>query len=271
MEGFLSMYIGLLTRWKDKYFVLHDNVLSWADTQGEKIQGSVHLGVSQIKVDPKDTLSITVLSGNSEIILRAKELSYKLQWVAKMQEAQESCYTEEQRSSTFSNMRNEYEGGFSEKGNLYKLSPEIRNLLYGKETTVANEKLSDVWLLQAKFKEKLFNLQMKFSEGSDEFNMCEELEEIGDQMKDNVTQVVKLMETEKTKHHQIVGYIEEKCDVIERNIRGSAKGGSNFSKKKTPQNYSSPARGYANNSNGGGMDTDELNKSLGKFFACLSN
>jgi hypothetical protein len=261
MEGFLSMYIGLLTRWKDKYFVLHENVLSWANFQGDKIQGSVHLGVSTIKVDPKDTLSITVLSGNSEIILRAKELKDKLQWVSKMQEAQETCYSEEQRTSTLSNMRNEYESGFTEKGNLYKLSPEIRNLLYGKETSVANEKLSDVWLLQARFKEKLFNLQMKFREGSDEYNLCEELEEIGDNMKDNVTQVVKLMESEKGKLHQIVGYIEEKCDQIERNIRGSAKGGPSFAKKKSANKYQSPTRGH-----GGGLDTDELNKSLGKNF-----
>jgi len=46
-------------------------------------------------------------------------------------------------------MKTEYQGGFSEE-NLYKLNPDIRNLLYGRESAIASEKLSEVWLLQAR-------------------------------------------------------------------------------------------------------------------------
>ena len=128
--------------------------------------------------------------------------------------------------------------------------------------TIANEKLSDIWLLQATFKENLFNLQIKVSEDSDTYRICEKLEEVGDDMKNSVTTVVRLLEEEKRKLHEIVGYIEEKCGAIERSIRDSARGVPSFNKKQAPASYNqqSPVREAPQ------IDTDELNRSLGFYF-----
>jgi len=72
-------------------------------------------------------------------------------------------------------------------------------------------------------KEQIFNLQMKLNENSDTYKIAENIDRISDDLKQNVTLVAKLMDEEKKKLHQIVGYIEEKCDAIERNIRDSAR------------------------------------------------
>lgn len=78
-------------------------------------------------------------------------------------------------------------------------------------------------------KEQLFNLQLKLQENSEAFKITEVIEGLSDDLKHNVTVVVKLMDEEKKKLHQIVGYVEEKCDAIERNIRSSQRGGVAYS------------------------------------------
>lgn len=70
-------------------------------------------------------------------------------------------------------------------------------------------------------REQIFNLQIKMNENSENYKILQNVDEISDQLKQNVTVAVKLMEEEKKKLHQIVGYIEEKGEAIERDIRGS--------------------------------------------------
>jgi hypothetical protein len=60
------------------------------------------------------------------------------------------------------------------------LEPEIRKLLHSKETTFADDKLTDVWLLQAQLKQNLFTLEMKFPEESEEYQICENMGKISD-------------------------------------------------------------------------------------------
>lgn len=149
-------------------------------------------------------------------------------------------------------MKNEYQTGFVDK-DLYKLNPDIRNLLYSKEGSIANDKLSEIWVLQAQMKEQIFNLQIKMNENSENYKILETIDGISDQLKNNVTVVVKLMEEEKKKLHQIVGYIEEKCEAIENNIRDTKRGSTvvsdrnSFGRKQDSAVISGAARNRSTN------------------------
>lgn len=233
MEGTLSIYIGIITRWKEKYFILHDNVLSYCPDQGSPIQGSIHLGVATVNVDEKELLHILINTGTSTVKLKAADMSKKAQWLNAIREAQQNLYAQELKESALSDMKNEYQSGFKDE-NLYKLNPDIRNLLYSNESSIANDKLSEIWVLQAKMKEQIFNLGIKMNENSEQYRILQQVDDISDQLKANVTVVVKLMEEEKKKLHQIVGYVEEKCEAIQTNIRESTGRGSALSFGRKP-------------------------------------
>jgi hypothetical protein len=176
MEGNLKMYLGILSRWQTKYFILHEEVLSFCDTRGSKIQGNMHLGLASVQSELDDLLVITISNGVSELKLAAENLPDKLKWVSAFTRVQQNYQQNAIRNSLFSNGE---QGQFSGK-NLFKLEPEIRKLLHSKESTFANDKLTDVWLLQAQLKHNLFNLEMRFPEESEEYQICENMGKISD-------------------------------------------------------------------------------------------
>ena len=118
------MYIGLLTRWKDKYFILHDNILSYCAHQGGPSQGRIHIDVATIKVNNDEPLRIQLNTGTSEVLLQCKDVADKTKWINAIRAMQQDLRTASMKESTQSTMKNEYEGGFSESS-LYKLNPDI--------------------------------------------------------------------------------------------------------------------------------------------------
>ena len=93
------MYIGIITRWKEKYFILHENVLSYCPDQGSPIQGSIHLGVATISLDDKELLQILINTGTNTVKLKAADMSKKAQWLNAIREAQQNSYTKELKES----------------------------------------------------------------------------------------------------------------------------------------------------------------------------
>jgi hypothetical protein len=71
MEGPLRQYINMITRWKTRYYVLHEGILIYCDKKGGPKRGSIHLQIATISTSNEDPLRIVINSGTKEIILKA--------------------------------------------------------------------------------------------------------------------------------------------------------------------------------------------------------
>lgn len=191
MEGYLSIDSGLFSGYKAKYFILHGDILSYADKKGSATEVRIHLAVSGIK-EQYDDLSIIVLNtGVSEMKLKAPSMTEKCQWEEAIRRSQRDSINQAAEYATISFMRQENQADTLAE-NARNLNPKIRELLYGRENRIADEKLSNIWILQASLKNKLFTLQSEVSEHSTAYRTCDELDGISDELKHNLTVCAKV-------------------------------------------------------------------------------
>lgn len=88
MEGYLKKWINPFLMWKDRYFVLHENCLIYADTQGGVKKGTIHLKIADIMQIPDDPLTIIINSGTKQIEVRAASVELKVKWYNALKESQ---------------------------------------------------------------------------------------------------------------------------------------------------------------------------------------
>lgn len=79
MEGTLSLSTGYLTGYKQKYVILHDDVLTICDKKGGDPEGRIHVGVSTINSNPEE-LKITISNGLEDISFKAASLQDIIDW-----------------------------------------------------------------------------------------------------------------------------------------------------------------------------------------------
>lgn len=104
MEGYLKVWLNMFFRWKQRYFILHENILIYCDEKGGEKLGSIHLKISSIILIPvfkfnhfyyiliyiyikfhigeykNDPLRIIINSGTKEMHLRAANKEDKAKW-----------------------------------------------------------------------------------------------------------------------------------------------------------------------------------------------
>lgn len=170
MEGYLSKYTNMISRWKKRYFILHEDVLFYCKEKGGSQKGSIHLKVARIEASNKgDSLNIHIHTGTNVIHLKAPTLTEKIQWVNALRASQQKYFQggeEEEKVSDIakrtswlidkSPVRN---GSFhNSPGKKDDPAEVISNLVKAKlfsEDSAISHKLAIVWSLQAQLEETL--------------------------------------------------------------------------------------------------------------------
>lgn len=97
MEGRLELWSHRLTwgKWKKRYFILIDHVLSYCKEMGGDILGRVHMKVATLDPCPDDSRTFKIFTGVKELKLRADDEPAKQRWLTSLREAQTAVLSEE--------------------------------------------------------------------------------------------------------------------------------------------------------------------------------
>ena len=81
LEGTLLKWTNNCTRWQKRHFVLRKNILFYYISKGSRYKGKIHLQVSHMYVDPKDSLRFNIDTGLNVIYLQANNEEERANWV----------------------------------------------------------------------------------------------------------------------------------------------------------------------------------------------
>ncbi|KRX06582.1 hypothetical protein PPERSA_13061 [Pseudocohnilembus persalinus] len=186
MEGYLQKWQNPITRWKEYYFILHEDVLIFCNKKGGQKLGSVHLKIASLNSAPNDPLKIVINSGIMEITLKAKNASEKNMWLQALNKA---------KNLDFSNKLT-----LKELEEITKNDPSIsnqaKNILQNSNYSKLDILLAQIWQSQAKFEEALSILSPQLDQNNSLAKLAEELEKQGQQIKTNITRCVLIVEEE---------------------------------------------------------------------------
>ncbi len=89
MEGYLKKHLNVFKGWKQRYFILHEDILVYSEEKGGKVLGQMHLKVCSIQQSKDDVLLIIINSGTKELKIKAKDILEKVKWINALQAAQD--------------------------------------------------------------------------------------------------------------------------------------------------------------------------------------
>lgn len=238
MEGDLEIYDGIITRWKWKYFILHQSTLTYCESKGTQVLGIIHLSVATLRIRSEEPLQIIINTGIHDLILRAANLQEKIKWINSLQSAQETYFKAEDSRIHIENLRNDINISKQNPRDAQYISPEIRQIIYGQNATSINNKFTDIEMQQAKLKEYIRNLSARLRNCPNEANLCAKIENVFDELKHNVKICANLMKTEKNQQEHVVAYVDEKYTKCEDSIHYSTvlSGGDNRNNNNHPFN-----------------------------------
>jgi oxysterol-binding protein 1 len=52
IEGYLKKYTNLISRWKTRYFILENGILSYYSEKGGSLRGTIHMSISEVIQSP---------------------------------------------------------------------------------------------------------------------------------------------------------------------------------------------------------------------------
>ena len=87
MEGYLKKHLNVFKGWKQRYFILHEDILVYSEEKGGKLLGQMHLKVCSIQQSKDDVLLILINSGTKELKIKAKDINEKVKWINALQQA----------------------------------------------------------------------------------------------------------------------------------------------------------------------------------------
>lgn len=174
MEGYLKKWVNFLSGWKNRYFVLHNGILSYSEEKGQLIKGTISLKIASITEDPSDQCKIIINTGIDEIQIKTENLAAKFKWLGALRTAQDNLLKEEEKRNYPDKELKEYEG---------RLTVDTQYLL--KESNLENlkDELAKLWVKQAEFDEVLSLLGPKFENDLEMTRLLEELQELGNEVK----------------------------------------------------------------------------------------
>jgi collagen type IV alpha-3-binding protein len=86
MEGTLLKWTNYISGYKERYFVLKNNVLYYYIQKGEKPKGRIHLSLANISSED-DNLRIDIETGITTIAIKAKDKTEKDEWLSNLKKA----------------------------------------------------------------------------------------------------------------------------------------------------------------------------------------
>lgn len=169
MEGTLDKWEGIMSGWKSNFVVLFDDLLILSEHKGGTVLEK--LNVKEIKIDPKteQDSQFCLSYGFKKYAFNAKDIREKVKWVTAI------------KTSLKSLLEIQKQGDAMTKIAHVQKNMDSMTIDYDIETLVNNntssskvrEKISYVWLLQAKLSESLANLNLKIPpnlRASDDFD-----------------------------------------------------------------------------------------------------
>lgn len=127
MEGYLQKYINVVYRWKPRYFILKNGILTYSDQKGDLVKGTIYLKISEIILTPEDPLKIIINSGTKTLHLRANSIGDKIKWINALRLSQEEIIKnqeEEMKNSIHHQQNSKYSiesfNSFTPKANKEK-------------------------------------------------------------------------------------------------------------------------------------------------------
>jgi len=180
MEGYLNKYINLVYRWKPRYFVLKNGILTYCDVKGERPKGIIHLKISEIDLTPEDPLKIIINSGTKTLLIRAHTIGDKIKWLNALRASKEEI---QKKDSEYNKLKANFNVStlkdFFEK---YEESPQIENEQLNKYNDLSQfitTKINEIWAEQLQFDETLKVLIKRLGPNSSVNDLLTTLETIG--------------------------------------------------------------------------------------------
>ena len=162
MEGFLKIKQSL---WRQYYFILTNDCLSYCEKKGEPIIGRFHLKVSTIMSVADKPLTIVINNGFTDILLEAEDVREKIKWVTSFMNRQEELRKYDNQD--IYSLHNLEEIVLNDP----QVPEEIREILENKFVNC----LAELWNHQAIVDESLDNLT-NFIKDSSRVNLLKKIE-----------------------------------------------------------------------------------------------
>lgn len=181
MEGYLNKYINVVYRWRPRYFVLKNGILTYYDSKEDAPKGTIHLKISEIDLTPEDPLKIIINSGTKTLQIRANTIGEKIKWLNALRASKEEIQI---KDSEYCKMKNTYNmetlKSFFEKYDVNNPKEADRQKNSNHDfNQLITSKLNEIWAEQLLFDETLKNLKQKLGPNSSVSDLLTCLERIG--------------------------------------------------------------------------------------------
>lgn len=174
MEGYLRKWINIVSGWKQRYFIIHDGLLTYCEHKGSETEGVIYLKIASIQAIPEDPLRIVINSGTSEVHIRTSSMAEKIKWFNALKEGQELALKEDDEKKYPEDEIQVVEG---------RLSVGAKALLSESNLDKVKDELAELWVKQSQFDEVLSLLQPKLDKMAGIGNLAQRLEELGRDLK----------------------------------------------------------------------------------------
>lgn len=184
MEGYLNKYINIVYRWKPRYFVLKNGILTYCDTKGESPKGTIHLKISEIELTPEDPLKIIINSGTKTLLLRANTIGDKIKWLNALRSSKEeiqkkdSEYNKLKANFNVSTLKDFFQK-YEDQSQSSQNDSQASNMKYNDLSQLITSKINEIWAEQIRFDETLKSLIKRLGPNSSVSDLLNALETIG--------------------------------------------------------------------------------------------
>lgn len=100
MEGYLSLWVGILIGWDPHYVVLKEDILTVLKDKGKEEVGRVSLKIAEIHCIPEDDLRIIINSGTKELHFKASTYSIKEKWLEALNKTKKELDSQSHQMNT---------------------------------------------------------------------------------------------------------------------------------------------------------------------------
>lgn len=183
MEGELEIWTGI--RWKRKYCILQNNILSYCNKNKREITGKIHLKVSIILEEKKKKREFKINNGVTKFWFRAKTDRSKERWLQKLK----SCKAEkiEEKIDALKKLMNEKKN--------FSMNKELKQILEEKEILKLSDKIAVIWENAAVFKREMCSLKILMKKKVKK--KFDDVIELSENLRRDIYTCLKILEKEK--------------------------------------------------------------------------
>ena len=105
-NGYLKKWTNYVGMWKERYFVLKDDILTYYIEKGMPPKGKIHLSISELQDNNNEPLFFTINNGISNIYLQAFSIEQKNNFVQAFNQAKQLIQNAKKKEDLFYNSNN---------------------------------------------------------------------------------------------------------------------------------------------------------------------